>query len=264
MRRRSGPADERVAFLAKACGGDDSLAAEVLAMLDEDARGSLLDHEVGEIAGRVAGGEDVPAALRQIGAYRVLKMLGEGGMGVVYLAQREDLGSLAAIKILRDAWMSPARRARFESERRTLAQLNHPSIARLYDADTLRDGTPFFVMEYVEGVPLTEYCRAHGCGVREKLRLFRAVCEAVHYAHRHAIIHRDLKPSNILVKADGSVRLLDFGIAKQMDPGGRSDERGAYADGTADDDAGVCGSGTDSRAECGNPHRRLFAGRHSV
>jgi predicted Ser/Thr protein kinase len=215
------PADERVAFLAKACGGDDLLAAEVLAMLDEDARGaSLLDHEVGEIAGRIAGGEDVPAALRQIGAYRVLKVLGEGGMGVVYLAQREDLGSLAAIKILRDAWMSPARRARFESERRTLAQLNHPSIARLYDADTLRDGTPFFVMEYVEGVPLTEYCRAQGCGVREKLRLFRAVCEAVHYAHRHAIIHRDLKPSNILVKPDGSVRLLDFGIAKQMDPAG--------------------------------------------
>jgi serine/threonine protein kinase len=101
---------------------------------------SLLDHEVAEIAGRGEGGEEVPAGLRRIGAYRVLKMLGEGGMGVVYLAQREDLGSLAAIKILRDAWMSPARRARFESERRTLAQLNHPSIARLYDADTLRDG----------------------------------------------------------------------------------------------------------------------------
>ena len=215
------PADERAAFLANACGDDDLLAAGVLAMLDEDARGaSLLDQEVGEIAGRVTGGEDVPGALRQIGAYRVLKMLGEGGMGVVYLAEREDLGSVAAIKILRDAWMSPARRARFESERRTLAQLNHPSIARLYDADTLRDGTPFFVMEFVEGVPLTEYCRTQGCGVRETLRLFRAVCEAVHYAHRHAIIHRDLKPSNILVKADGSVRLLDFGIAKQMDPAG--------------------------------------------
>ena len=215
------PPEGRAAFLRDACGDDDSLAAEVVAMLDEDARGaSLLDQEVAEIAGRAAGGEDVPPALRQIGAYMVLKMLGEGGMGVVYLAQREDLGSLAAIKILRDAWMSPARRARFESERRTLAQLNHPSIARLYDADTLRDGTPFFVMEYVEGVPLTEYCRAQGCSVREKLRLFRAVCEAVHYAHRHAIIHRDLKPSNILVKADGSVRLLDFGIAKQMDPAG--------------------------------------------
>jgi serine/threonine protein kinase len=135
------PANTRVAFLANACGGDNSLVAEVLAMLDEDARGaSLLDHEVAEIAGRGEGGEDVPAGLRRIGAYRILKMLGEGGMGVVYLAQREDLGSLAAIKILRDAWMSPARRARFESERRTLAQLNHPSIARLYDADTLRDG----------------------------------------------------------------------------------------------------------------------------
>jgi len=215
------PVEERAALLANVCGDDESLVADVLAMLDEDARGaSLLDREVAEIARGAAGGEDVPGALRRIGAYRVLKMLGEGGMGVVYLAQREDLGSLAAIKILRDAWMSPARRARFESERRTLAQLNHPSIARLYDADTLRDGTPFFVMEYVEGVPLTEYCRARGCGARERLRLFRSVCEAVHYAHRHAIIHRDLKPSNILVKPDGSARLLDFGIAKQMDTAG--------------------------------------------
>ena len=135
------PVEERAALLANVCGDDESLVADVLAMLDEDARGaSLLDREVAEIARGAAGREDVPGALRRIGAYRVLKMLGEGGMGVVYLAQREDLGSLAAIKILRDAWMSPARRARFEGERRTLAQLNHPSIARLYDADRLRDG----------------------------------------------------------------------------------------------------------------------------
>src|SRR5438445_12926445 len=130
-------------------------------------------------------------------------------MGVVYLAEREDLGSVAAIKILRDAWLSPDRRERFASEQRTLAQLNHPSIARLYDADTLPDGTPFFVMEYVEGVPLTEYCRSRECTVPEVLSLFRSVCEAVHYAHRHAIIHRELKPSNIMAKADGTVRLLD-------------------------------------------------------
>jgi eukaryotic-like serine/threonine-protein kinase len=138
-------------------------------------------------------------------------------MGVVYLAERVDLGSLVAIKLLRDAWLSPARRERFASEQRTLAQLNHPSIARLYDADTLDDGTPWFVMEYVEGVPLTEYCVEHRCSIEERLRLFRAVCEAVQYAHQHAVIHRDLKPSNILVKADGSIRLLDFGIAKHLE-----------------------------------------------
>ena len=122
-----------------------------------------------------------------------------------------------AIKILRDAWVSPARRERFNAEQRTLAQLNHPSIARLYDADTSPDGTPFFVMEYVEGVPLTEYCKAQKCTIPERLRLFREVCEAVLYAHQHAVIHRDLKPSNILVKGDGSVRLLDFGIAKHLE-----------------------------------------------
>jgi serine/threonine protein kinase len=158
--------------------------------------------------------------------YRVKKLLGEGGMGVVYLAERPDLGSLVAIKILRDGWLSPARRRRFESEQRTLAQLNHPGIARLYDAQTLSDGTPWFVMEYVDGVPPTEYCRARNSSVEERLRLFRAICEAVQHAHEHGIIHRDLKPSNILVKEDGSVRLLDFGIASALDP----DE--AVSDGT--------------------------------
>ena len=138
-------------------------------------------------------------------------------MGVVYLAKREDLGSLAAIKVLRDAWMSPARRERFAIEQRTLAQLTHPSIARLYDADTLADGTPWFAMEYVKGVPLTEYCREHKSSREERLELFRSVCEAVRYAHSRAFIHRDLKPSNILVQSDGVVKLLDFGIAKQLD-----------------------------------------------
>jgi serine/threonine-protein kinase len=161
----------------------------------------------------------VPEALRamRFGPYRIVRVLGEGGMGVVYLAEREDLASVAALKILRDAWLSPARRERFAIEQRTLAQLNHPSIAHLYDANSLPDGTPWFVMEYVEGVPLTDYCRAHGSSIAERLRLFRAVCEAVLHAHSHAIIHRDLKPSNILVKEDGAVKLLDFGIAKHLE-----------------------------------------------
>ena len=141
-------------------------------------------------------------------------------MGVVYLVEREDVGGRAALKLLRDAWISPSRRARFLTEQRTLAQLDHPGIAQLHDAGTLTDGTPWFAMEYVEGVALTEHCRAQGSGLAERLRLFRAVCEAVQHAHRHAVIHRDLKPSNILVKADGAVKLLDFGIAKQLETTG--------------------------------------------
>jgi serine/threonine-protein kinase len=121
------------------------------------------------------------------------------------------------VKVLRDAWLSPSRRARFAIEQRTLAQLEHPSIARLYDAGTLVDGTPWIAMEYVDGVPLTEHCDARACTVAERLRVFRAVCDAVQHAHGHAVIHRDLKPSNILVTSDGSVKLLDFGIAKHLD-----------------------------------------------
>jgi serine/threonine protein kinase/Tfp pilus assembly protein PilF len=206
-------------FLISACGDDADLMAEVLALLEEDARGSsLLDSDVANVAHEILNEAVLPAAAaKEFGPYRILRVLGEGGMGVVYLAERTDLGSLVAIKILRDAWLSPARRERFSSEQRLLAQLNHPSIARLYDADTLKDGTPWFVMEYVEGAPFTEYCDAHNCAIEERLKLFRSVCEAVQYAHAQAVIHRDLKPSNILVKSDGGIRLLDFGIAKHLE-----------------------------------------------
>src|SRR3984957_10465327 len=188
-------------------------------MLDQDASGhSLLDRNIVDIAQEtLANSVSASLILKEIGPYRILRLLGEGGMGVVYLAERSDLGTQVAVKVLRDAWLSPARRERFGTEQRTLAQLNHPSIARLYDADVLDDGTPWFVMEYVDGVPLTHYCRELDCSVKERLQLFRSVCEAVQHAHSHAVIHCDLKPSNILVKKDGSVRLLDFGIAKQLE-----------------------------------------------
>lgn len=208
------PRPEQQTFLRAECGGDPALLAEVQAMIEEDARSdSLLDRSLPQVANQFL--EDAPPSFKQAGPYRIVRMLGEGGMGVVYLAEREDIGSVVAIKILRDAWLSPARRERFISEQRTLAQLNHPSIARLYDANTLPDGTPWFAMEYVEGVPLTTYCAP--LPIKERLRLFRDVCEAVQHAHLHAVIHRDLKPSNVLVRADGTVRLLDFGIAKQLD-----------------------------------------------
>jgi serine/threonine-protein kinase len=207
---------ERDAFLRTACRGDEALMSEVLALIDEDEQGpSLLDSDVAQTANRILGND--PSALRQIGPYRIVSVLGEGGMGVVFLAERTDLGSRAAIKILRDAWLSPARRVRFAAEQRTLATLNHPSIAQLHDAGALSDGTPWIVMEYVDGVPLNEYCRTHATSVRERLRLFRDVCDAVLYAHRHLVVHRDLKPSNMLVTAAGSVKLVDFGIAKHLD-----------------------------------------------
>jgi serine/threonine protein kinase/tetratricopeptide (TPR) repeat protein len=209
---------EQLTFLKEKCSDDETLLCEVRALLQEDARSDgILGGGVAETAYGLFG---KPSPLwfspREFGPYHIGKLLGEGGMGVVYLAEREDLGNPVAIKILRDAWLSPARRERFASEQRTLAQLNHPSIARLYDADTLADGTPWFAMEYVDGVPFTGYCRSKHYSIEERLQLFRLVCEAVQYAHGRAVIHRDLKPSNILVKEDGSVRLLDFGISKQL------------------------------------------------
>ncbi len=212
------PEPAQRAFLEGQCGDDTGVVADVLALLQEDARGaSLIDRDVAQLAHEMLGGALPPSLQAEdFGPYRLRGVLGEGGMGVVYLAERADLHRLVAIKILRDAWLSPARRERFGVEQRLLAQLNHPSIARLYDADTLPDGTPWFVMEYVQGEPLTEYCESRALSVASRLALVRAVGEAVQHAHRHLIIHRDLKPSNVLVRQDGSIRLLDFGIAKHL------------------------------------------------
>jgi eukaryotic-like serine/threonine-protein kinase len=210
------PAGERAQHVQAACGGDAALAAEVLAMVEEDARRtSALERGVASMAGGVLDGS-VPL-LERIGPYRITGVAGHGGMGVVYAAERDDLGSRAAIKVLRDATLSPLRRERFASEQRFLARLEHPFIARLFDADTLPDGTPFFVMEYVDGVPVTQYAGLQRLTIRQRLELFLDVCAGVNYAHAAAVIHRDLKPSNILVRTDGAVKLLDFGIAKQLE-----------------------------------------------
>jgi serine/threonine-protein kinase len=211
------PEAARTAFLDSTCAGDPDLLADVLALLAADAGpATLLDRPLGEAADRVIE-RTFSAAPTHLGPYRLERLLGEGGMGVVYLGRRDDLGSTAAVKILRDAWLSPARRERFATEQRTLAQLVHPAIAQLHDAGSLPDGTPWIVMEYVDGEPLTDYCATHQCGIEERLRLFRDVCAAVQFAHGQAVIHRDLKPSNIFVTADGTVKLLDFGIAKHLE-----------------------------------------------
>ena len=219
------PPAERAGRLEKECGADDDLRREVEAMLAEDALGqSLLDRGLpGVSPGPV---EDPIASLPPdaFGPYRIQRTLGHGGMGVVYLAERADFGGLVAIKLLMEGALSPSRRRRFAREQRTLAQLQHPHIAQIHDADTLSNGTPWFAMEYVEGARITDYCREHNCSLGERIRLFRAVCEAVQHAHGKAIIHCDLKPSNILVKADGTAKLLDFGIARQLEPDGEPED----------------------------------------
>jgi tetratricopeptide (TPR) repeat protein/predicted Ser/Thr protein kinase len=210
------PPAERAALLRAACPDDPALVDEVLAAIAEDQMGdSLLDQGVERAAEQMIGAGHTER-LREIGPYRLVRTIGEGGMGVVFLAERTDLGTTAAIKILRDAWLSPSRRQRFAAEQRTLARLNHPGIARLFDAGTLDDGTPWIVMEFVEGVPLTDHVTSGPLSVEARLRLFLDVCEAVQYAHQHLIVHRDLKPSNVLVTGEGRVKLLDFGIAKDI------------------------------------------------
>jgi len=208
---------EREAYLQKACGHDAAIIGEVLTMLEADrASASLLDRGLPDIAFRMLGESTEPVSPQNFGPYRFIRILGEGGMGVVWLAERADAGNLVAIKFLLHAGLSPARRERFAREIKTLAKLKHPFIARLYDAGTLDNGTPWFVMEYVDGVRFNDYCRRPEQTIEEKLRLFRSVCEAVQYAHGQEIIHRDLKPSNILVEENGTPRLLDFGIAREL------------------------------------------------
>ncbi len=209
---------ERQHAIAAATEGDADLAESVWKLLAADEGDSILDHELHDVAEAALRDDPVHALVQQqIGPYRLLRLLGEGGMGVVYLAERTDIGGAVAIKMLRHSWMSPMRRQRFLQEQHTLARLNHPHIARIYDAGTLEDGTPWFVMEYADGAPLTAWARTRGGSLEDDLQLFRQVCEAVRFAHRHAVVHRDLKPSNILVTASGEVKLLDFGIAKDLE-----------------------------------------------
>lgn len=208
------PLEERRAFVASECDGNPGMRRRLEAMLDEDAVAEgLLERGRAAVTKQMLGALEI----RACGPYVLEGVIGEGGMGVVYRGRREDLGSVAAIKVLRDAWVSPQRRERFRKEQRTLARLNHPGIARLLDAGVTVDGTPWIAMELVEGERIHDYCALRGLDVGARLRLFLQVCEAVQYAHERAVIHRDLKPSNILVNGAGAVRLVDFGISKQLE-----------------------------------------------
>lgn len=199
---------------------DEDIALEVLQLLDA-YEGSQVD--VQRIVGNAAASLDSAtymSTLDRIGNYRVLELIDEGGMGQVYLAERADdqFRQKVAIKVLGSRFPNEQLLLRFRTERQILANLDHPNIARLIDGGETEDGRPFLVMEYVDGAPITEYCDQADLSLRQRLRLFRKVCRAIEHAHANLIIHRDIKPSNILVNADGEPKLLDFGIAKLLNP----------------------------------------------
>jgi serine/threonine-protein kinase len=212
------PPEERSAFLDQACGGDEQLRREVTSLLSADVTGNA-DPLRGSAAEALAQSIQHDAGVwigRTVGPYRVLRQLGQGGMGTVYLAERDDVAKQVALKVVRGALGAPDLVPRFLAERRVLARLEHPGIARLLDAGMTDDGTPWLALEYVDGEPITRWCAARELRVRDRLRLFGEVCEAVAYAHANLVVHRDLKPSNVLVDANGRVKLLDFGIAKLL------------------------------------------------
>ncbi len=219
--------------------GDAELAREVLSLLAHDeatagGAGTVIEQAVGTSAASLVAALDRPGSQR-LGPYRLLRPLGEGGMGTVWLAERDDdaYRQQVAIKLARGGARSPLDLERLRAERQILADLDHPHIARLLDGGTADDGVPYLVMECVDGVPLTEYAARKGLDARGRVRLFLAVCDAVQHAHRRLVVHRDLKPSNILVTADGTVKLLDFGIAKLLTEEGSGDGTTGGAERTA-------------------------------
>jgi serine/threonine protein kinase/Tfp pilus assembly protein PilF len=209
----------RAVFLDSACAGDASLRREIESLLSSYEKGSFTG-----TAAFVEGiklleeNEDRSHAGQNIGPYRVIRKIGQGGMGAVYLAARADQAfqKEVAIKLIKGGQDSEDVIRRFRSERQILASLDHPNITRLLDGGTTEDGLPYFVMEFIQGQAIDNYCDSHNLGSTERLRLFQDVCAAVHYAHQHLVIHRDLKSGNILVTAEGVPRLLDFGIAKLL------------------------------------------------
>jgi serine/threonine protein kinase/tetratricopeptide (TPR) repeat protein len=217
------PAEQRAEFLARECAGDAPMRAELERLIRAheradaflgqpaiDSVGSWLDEEI-----------SLAAAGQRFGPYRVIREIGRGGMGAVYLAERADgqFQQRVALKLIKHGMDIDLVLQRFRAERQILATLQHPNIARLLDGGTSDDGRPYFVMEHIEGEPIDRFAEARALSLTDRLQLFLQVCDAVTYAHRERVIHRDIKPVNILVTADGVPKLLDFGIAKVLEPG---------------------------------------------
>lgn len=220
--------EERDRLLSEDAGVDAEIRAMVLDLLEAHDRGEgLLDRGLPAPAASLLGdrvfatppSEGLSSAEARVGPYRIVDEIGRGGMGVVYRAERSDgqFRQSVALKVIRGDG-DPDLPARMVAERQILASLDHPNIARLLDGGLTRDGRPYLVMEYVGGLPIDTYCDRMRLGVRERLRLFLTVVRAVDHAHHNLVVHRDLKPSNILVTTEGRVKLLDFGIAKLLNP----------------------------------------------
>ncbi|HZQ97165.1 MAG TPA: protein kinase [Candidatus Sulfotelmatobacter sp.] len=221
------PHEERASFLDRSCS-DRAMRSEVESLLASHQRaGDLLETHALHLplssvhsSNRSEGAEGDARVGGLVGPYRLIAKIGEGGMGSVYRAIRIDDHYLkqVAIKLLRPGLGGEHYLRRFRNERQIMASLDHPNIARLLDGGATLDGLPYFVLEYIEGSPIDEYCDSHRLSTAERLKLFRAVCSAVQYAHQHLVVHRDLKPGNILITNEGVPKLLDFGIAKLLDP----------------------------------------------
>ena len=215
--------EPRRTLLAAECAREPGLRSEVESLLAAaaaagDYLGAGFDGDRAAVLIRDDEGARIPD---RVGPYRLLHELGRGGMGAVYLAERADdaFRKQVAIKLVRGGWASAEALRRFRTERQVLATLEHPNIARLLDGGTTEDGLPYVVIELVDGEPIDEFCARQRLGIDERIGLFLAVCDAVAYAHRNLVVHRDIKPSNVLVAADGTPKLLDFGIAKLLEPG---------------------------------------------
>jgi serine/threonine protein kinase/tetratricopeptide (TPR) repeat protein len=213
----------RTAYLDRACANDPPLRSDLDGFLAADQKAGLEFLNTPPHATEIMDGSEQnasPRVGRRVGPYQIVEEIGSGGMGEVYRAFRADdqYRKQVAIKLVRAGQDSGFVVSRFKNERQILASLDHPNIARLHDGGTTEDGLPYFVMELIEGQPIDQYCTQRELSVPERLKLFIQVCSAVQYAHQRLIIHRDIKPGNILVASDGTPKLLDFGIAKILDP----------------------------------------------
>jgi len=223
------PAEERDTYVDSVCGAGTPLSTEVRALIRAyEQAGDFLDPVTYRSKDSAIEGEAGSLEGRRAGPYRLIRVIGRGGMGRVYLGRRDDeqFEKEVAVKLIDTALHSPRVMRRFQHERQILAGLEHPNIARLLDAGLTSEGIPFIVMEFVAGEPVHEYCRKQDLPVRERLRLFLKICDAVQFAHRNLVVHRDLKPSNILVTEEGIPKLLDFGIAKMLSAVGTEDTSG--------------------------------------
>lgn len=219
--------DKRSGYLTDACGDDEELRSDVESLISsiDESEGFWEDwaewneKQIQDLLQERTDSDKAHEEPEQIGPWRLINPLGEGGMGIIYLAERADgmYNQMAAIKLLHRGLEVGESIRRFEQERQILARLDHPNIARLYDGGITKDGRPWLAMEYVDGIPITTWCRQHSASLKQRIALFEQACKAVQYAHRNLIVHRDLKPENILVTQDGVIKVLDFGIAKLLD-----------------------------------------------